>query len=197
MSVFGTLRTWSERPLRRDGSAPRAGDADDATFGTSTASASDVCGAISWSPTSAEPQESLVNATDSGKRFAALTSNVSLFQRVLVVEDDPLLRWCIAETVARDGHSVSASTDTASAFAALRAGPFDVILVSHPLPSSDAFTLLAHCQHFLPSTAAVWMPVFDERKDTLRARKLGAVGVLKKPFDLFALHRAVFDAAGV
>lgn len=126
-------------------------------------------------------------------------SNISLFQRVLVVEDDALLRWSIAETVARDGHDVTTSADGPSALFLLKRAeePFDIVLVSHPLPDSDAFRLLAHCQHDLPAAATIFMPLDPEREEITRARKLGAIGVLKKPFDLYRLHRAIFDAAGV
>jgi|SRR5579864_7547109 len=126
-------------------------------------------------------------------------SNSSLFQRVLVVEDEALLRWSIVETVERDGHYVTTADSSHAALAAMNAAnkPFDVVLVSHPLPDSADFAVLAHCQRAVPLTAVVCMPVYDDREEITRARKLGACGILKKPFDLNALHRAVFDAAGV
>jgi CheY-like chemotaxis protein len=125
-------------------------------------------------------------------------SNSSIFQRILVVEDDPLLRWSIAETVARDGHDVTTIADGPSALALLkRAAEFDVVLVSHPLPDADDFLVLEFCQHHMPVAATIFMSVYGEREDITRARQLGAAGVLTKPFDLTVLHRAVFDAAGV
>lgn len=126
-------------------------------------------------------------------------SNCSLFQRILLVEDDPLLRWSIVETVTNDGHDVTASADGPSALFLLKSAekPFDVVLVSHPLPDVDDFMLLEFCQHHMLVAATIFMPMYAEREEITHARKLGAAGVLKKPFDLSVLHRAVFDAAGV
>ena len=126
-------------------------------------------------------------------------SNSSLFQRILLVDDDPLMRWSIAETVAGDGHDVTTSADGPSALFLLQSAenPFDVVLVSHPLPDADDFMLLDYCQHRVLRAATIFMPVDAEREEITRARVLGAAGILKKPFDLAVLRRAIFDAAGV
>ena len=126
-------------------------------------------------------------------------SNHSFYQRVLVIDDDPLLRWSIRETVAGVGHAVMTAKDANSAWCELRETPavYDVVLLGHPLLDTASFDLLAYMQRHLRSTVAVFMPADINDDDILAARKLGVVGVLKKPFDMTALHRAVCDAAGI
>jgi len=49
---------------------------------------------------------------------------------VLVVDDELLIRWSVAETLAVSGHSVSQAGDGRSAIDALKAGPdVDVVLL--------------------------------------------------------------------
>jgi len=53
--------------------------------------------------------------------------------RVLIVEDEPLIRWSIAETLANSGHSVLEASDAASAVRALKEAsrPVDIVLLDY------------------------------------------------------------------
>ena len=119
--------------------------------------------------------------------------------RVLLVEDDPLMRWSIAETLTESGHTVIPAGDGAGALEAVTGAPhpFDIVLLNHPLPDSNDFTLLTELQRRSPSSAVVFMTVFGRPEVVTGARRHGACGVLRKPFDMHAVTRAVADAAGL
>ena len=58
--------------------------------------------------------------------------------RVLVVDDEPLIRWSLGETLEQSGHAVVEAGDAESAFRAVSAGgPFDVVLLDYRLPDSN------------------------------------------------------------
>ena len=65
--------------------------------------------------------------------------------RVLVVEDELLIRWSITETLAHAGHTVIEAADGASAIMALKndAERIDAVVLDYRLPDSDDLTLLA------------------------------------------------------
>ena len=64
--------------------------------------------------------------------------------RVLVVDDEPLIRWSLAETLEQSGHAVVEAGDAASAIRTVSAGdPFDVVLLDYRLPDSNDLNLLA------------------------------------------------------
>jgi two-component system, NtrC family, response regulator AtoC len=119
--------------------------------------------------------------------------------RVLVVDDESLLRWSIAATLADAGHTVVDALDGATALRALRetTKPFDVVLIDYRLPDSNDLNLLANIRQRSPSSAVVLMTAFGTPDVITGARKLGVVGVLNKPFDVHVVNRAVIDAAGV
>ena len=65
--------------------------------------------------------------------------------RVLVIEDELLIRWSIAETSTQGGHTVVEAEDGASAILALEQGaePVDAVVLDYRLPDSNDLTLLA------------------------------------------------------
>jgi two-component system, NtrC family, response regulator AtoC len=119
--------------------------------------------------------------------------------RVLVVDDEPLLRWFVAETLTDAGHAVIEASDGASAMRTLTdtADPFDVVLLDYRLSDSNDLNVLANIRQRSPSSAVVLMTAFGTPEVITGARTLGVVGVLNKPFDVHVVNRAVIDAAGV
>src|SRR6185436_59550 len=64
--------------------------------------------------------------------------------RVLVVDDEPLIRWSVAETLGERGFEVVETGDALATRVAVRADPsFDVVLLDYRLPDSDDLSLLA------------------------------------------------------
>jgi CheY-like chemotaxis protein len=116
--------------------------------------------------------------------------------RVLVVEDEPLLRWAISETLSIPGSVVSLAGDAAAALQALAATtpPFDVALLDLCLPDSRDLVLLSTIRRRWPDTAVVIMTA-DAAPGVLEgARSLGIETILSKPFDLHDLP-ATLNAA--
>ena len=64
--------------------------------------------------------------------------------QILVVDDESLIRWSLAEVLADSGHQVEEAGDGASAVALLSEHhPFDVVLLDYRLPDSNDLGLLA------------------------------------------------------
>ena len=115
--------------------------------------------------------------------------------RILVVEDETLIRWSIAETLAQEGHTVMEATSAATAVKALEEGDdFDVVLLDYRLPDSNDLGLLASVRRLQPRSAVVMMTAYGTREVTDGALALGAYRVVGKPFDLRALESLVVEA---
>jgi DNA-binding NtrC family response regulator len=118
--------------------------------------------------------------------------------RVLVVDDEPLIRWSVAETLADLGMEVQQAVDAASAIRAIEsAGPaFDVIVLDLRLPDMDDLTLVSTIRQRLPATAVILMTAFGTPEVVADARDLGVTDILSKPFEMAELSRAVLAAGG-
>ena len=118
--------------------------------------------------------------------------------RVLVVDDELLIRWSIAETLAEAGHAVVEAADGKGALQAIAAEPepIDVVLLDYRLPDSDDLELLANIRRLSPSSSVVLMTAFGAPDVERGALDLGAYDVVTKPFDVHGLNRLVLDAHG-
>jgi DNA-binding NtrC family response regulator len=116
--------------------------------------------------------------------------------RVLVVEDELLIRWSIAETLERMGHTVVEADDAASAIRTLEemTEPVDVVLLDYRLPDSNDLTLLATIRRLAPHSAVLMMTAYGTPDVTRNALALGAYGVVDKPFDMHDLEPMLLDA---
>ena len=113
-------------------------------------------------------------------------------RRILIIDDEPLIRWCIAETLGTAGYGITQAQDAASALRALTDMPDpDVILLDLRLPDSSDLRLLERIRTIAPAAAVVIMTAFGTPEITSNALKLGARAVLTKPFDMHDLEYVV------
>lgn len=112
---------------------------------------------------------------------------------VLVVDDEPLIRWSVTETLADLGLDVEQADSAASALHAITAAApsFDVIVLDLRLPDMNDLSLLATIRQLIPQTPVVLMTAFGTPEVLAQARELGVLGVLNKPFELADLSRLV------
>ena len=116
--------------------------------------------------------------------------------RVLVVDDEPLIRWSVAQTLAAAGHEVAEAGDAAGALRAVTTGPPpDVVLLDLRLPDSSDLTLLATLRRLAPSAAVVMATALGTTEVAETARTLGAYRVIDKPVDMSDLEDIVLAAA--
>jgi DNA-binding NtrC family response regulator len=115
--------------------------------------------------------------------------------RVLVVEDELLIRWSIVETLANAGCIVSEAPDGATALRALgSAGPVDAVVLDYRLPDSNDLGLLAQIRELSPDSAVLMMTAFGTPEIVPRARDLGVYRVIDKPFELHDLETLLVEA---
>ena len=113
-------------------------------------------------------------------------------RHVLIVDDEPLIRWCVSETLSDLGYDVEQAPDAASALRTVTtaARPFDVVVLDFRLPDMDDLSLLGTLRQLLPKALLILMTAFGTAEIVRDAQALGAT-VLNKPFELFDLQRLV------
>lgn len=116
--------------------------------------------------------------------------------RILVVDDEALIRWSLVETLSEAGYEVIAVTDAASAVQVVKdaAMPFDVALLDFRLPDSNDLNLLSRLRRLTPAMRIILMTAFGTPELSQGALDLGAYCVLNKPFEMNALSPLVTQA---
>jgi two-component system, response regulator, stage 0 sporulation protein F len=116
-------------------------------------------------------------------------------RHVLVVDDEPLIRWSVAESLSDLGFDVEEAGDASSALRKVTtaATPFDVVVLDLRLPDMDDLSLLGTLRQLLPSAALVLMTAFGNPDVFANAAAMGA-SVLHKPFELDELKEVVLHS---
>jgi len=116
---------------------------------------------------------------------------------VLVVDDEPLIRWSLAETLAGSGYEILEAGDAKTALQAVTGAlrPIDVVLLDFRLPDSDDLSLLARLRSLLPGSRIIMMTAFGTPEMTEAARQLGAYDIVHKPFEINELASLVQTAS--
>ena len=127
--------------------------------------------------------------------FSQVAKNSPML-RVLIVEDERLIRWSIAETLEHAGHVVIEAEDGASAIRSLTnlVEPFNAVVLDYRLPDSNDLALLAHIRQLSPRSAVILMTAFGTPEITRAALDLGVYQVLNKPFDMHDLQSLLVQA---
>src|SRR3954468_2628552 len=115
--------------------------------------------------------------------------------KVLVVDDESLIRWSLGEVLADSGCVVDEAGDAASAMNLLAGGRrFDVVLLDFRLPDSNDLRLLEAIRAMSPGSAVIMMTAFGTPETVEGALRLGAYRVVPKPFDVHDMARLVAEA---
>ncbi|KTC84194.1 sigma-54-dependent transcriptional regulator [Legionella brunensis] len=110
---------------------------------------------------------------------------------VLIVEDDPVLREALAETMNLAGHSFLAAKDGKEALAMLERHNPAIVLSDIRMDKIDGQRLLAEIQRRNPGVPVILMTAHGSVEDAVAAMRNGAVDYLQKPFSAHALTEKI------
>src|SRR5690242_17572558 len=103
--------------------------------------------------------------------------------KILVVDDQELMRDSLAGTLARESHEVVAAGDGQTAVQRLTGARFDLLISDLRMPRMGGIELLAEAKKLRPEMPVVLMTAFGEVSSAVEAMKRGAYDYLQKPFD--------------
>jgi DNA-binding response OmpR family regulator len=103
--------------------------------------------------------------------------------RILLVEDDPILRSAIRDYLARDAYAVDAVATLAAARACFP-GDYAVVVLDLGLPDGSGLALLPVAFRQPEPPAVLILTARDRLSDRVRGLDAGADDYLVKPFDL-------------
>ena len=119
--------------------------------------------------------------------------------RILIVEDTPLMRDSLVDVLSAAGHDVATAANGAEALDIVAAGSaFDVIVTDIIMPEMDGIQTIIEIQSMQPGARIIAISGGSARMEKTQgldtARRLGAVAVLEKPFEVDTLLTAIESA---
>jgi len=115
--------------------------------------------------------------------------------RALVIDDDPDLRELCAETLSRAGFEVEALGSPLVALEALLARSYDLVLLDIYLPDLDGLSLLEQLRDRHVQAPILLISGNATVEQAARAMRLGARGLLLKPFSREELRSMALEIA--
>jgi DNA-binding response OmpR family regulator len=103
-------------------------------------------------------------------------------RRILVVDDEDLIRWALTEGLGAAGYSVTALGTARGALDAADAA--DLVLLDWRLPDSDGLLVARGLRAARPERPVILMTAYGTPEVIAQAAAIGVCRVLLKPFDL-------------
>jgi class 3 adenylate cyclase len=148
------------------------------------------------SPPQARPQKPEVLTT--GSDFAppapvAQTDPSRAANRLLVVDDDEANRELLARRLRQQGFTPTVAGGGVEALQALRAQPFDLVLLDLVMPGLDGYEVLTRMKSdpVLAALPVIMISAMDQAEGIARCLEAGAEDYLPKPFDPVLLRARV------
>lgn len=101
--------------------------------------------------------------------------------KILLVEDEQLLRESLAQLLGEEGYQVVQAADGKAGYDAALAEVFDLVLTDIRMPVMDGLTLLKQLQQIIPQTPVIVITAFGTVESAVNAMRSGAADYLLKP----------------
>jgi CheY-like chemotaxis protein len=121
------------------------------------------------------------------ERKPVLAPNMAQVMRVLLVDDEPLVREIVGDLLAQDGHLFDTATDGFDALAKFSPDAFDLVLTDRCMPGMNGDLLAARIKAMKPSMPVIMMTGVG---DFMNSPPQDVDVLVNKPLGLNDLRRA-------
>ncbi len=116
--------------------------------------------------------------------------------RILIVEDEPLVREVISVYLAEDQHEIELAENGRQGLEKFRAGEFDLVLTDRAMPEMNGDELAVEIKKLKPRQPIVLLTGFGDLMVGAGEQPAGVDLVVSKPFTLTTLRNAIAKATG-
>ena len=115
-------------------------------------------------------------------------------EKILVVDDDKLVRNFLVEALQRKGFDAWMAENGKSALNMLRETSFDIVLTDLKLPDINGLEVLKCAKELHPSTAVIVITGFGSIENAVQAMQMGAYNYILKPFPFEVVEALIAKA---
>ncbi len=103
--------------------------------------------------------------------------------KILIVDDEMVMRESLAAWLQRDGHNVQTAESGEEALARIEKTCFDILIMDIKMEGMSGLEVLRHIQDNDPDVSVVMITAYGSISTAIEAMKNGAFDYLLKPFD--------------
>lgn len=133
------------------------------------------------------PLERSARAAEPPKPVPPATASL----RILVVEDEPLVREVLGVYLAEDNHRVTTAENGRDGLEKFRAGEFDLVMTDRSMPEMNGDALAAEIKKLRPAQPVLLLTGFGDIMAGAGEKPTGVDLVVSKPFTLTTLRSAI------
>ncbi len=117
-------------------------------------------------------------------------------ERVLVVDDEAIMRESIRDWLTNSGYQVETATEGEQALKTIAEQDFGVVILDLRLPGKDGLEVLKEAKETRPKLKGIIITAYPSGGTAVEAMKEGAVDYLAKPLDLNKLEGLIRQTLG-
>ncbi len=110
--------------------------------------------------------------------------------RILVVDDDPIIRKLLLEVLTSDGHQVTVAENGREALKEAQRQPFKLVFMDVHMPIMNGLETLMAIRNLYPETVVAMMDSYPDQL-VRQAESKGALTCIHKPFDLNEIRKVI------
>ncbi len=116
--------------------------------------------------------------------------------RILVVDDEYLIRWTLQQNLEKDGYEVLLAETGEEALGKVKEEAPDLVLLDIKLPGMDGYEVLEETLKIDQGIIPIMITAFDDVDKVVRAMRLGAFDYITKPFEFDKVRLSIEKAFG-
>ncbi len=117
-------------------------------------------------------------------------------KKILIVEDEAVVRESVRDWLEEDGYEVECVESGEEALDKMKEEKFGVVVLDIRLPGMDGWQVYDQVREVAPETKGVITTAYPSQETLDKAKKLGLLDYLPKPFKVEDLEKIVSGALG-
>jgi CheY-like chemotaxis protein len=110
--------------------------------------------------------------------------------KILVADDDPIIRKLLSEVLTNDGHQVTVTENGYEALKKIQTQAFELIFMDVHMPVMNGLETLISIRRLRPDMAVAMMDSYPDQL-VRQAENKGALTCIHKPFDLGEIREVI------
>ncbi len=104
-------------------------------------------------------------------------------EKILIVDDNDILRFTLTELLTESGFECKAVEDGNAALKEIKNHQYEIVILDMRLPGMNGLEILKKINEITKSISVIMLTAFGDIKTAVEAMKLGAQDFITKPFD--------------